>query len=62
MGRYDIYIDSNSDFKLSKRIIGPRGNNMKNILHDVQTKGKLQHLKFEAIAKIRLRGKGSGYL
>lgn len=32
LGRYDILMEANSDFKLSSRIIGPRGNNMKSIL------------------------------
>jgi hypothetical protein len=35
---------------------------MKKILTDVLTRSKMQHLPIESIAKIRLRGKGSGFL
>jgi hypothetical protein len=62
MGRYDIYLELDSEFKISKRIIGPKGNHMKKILNDVLSRSKMQHLQVESIAKIRLRGRGSGFL
>lgn len=61
MGRYDIFLSTNTEFKISKRIIGPKGNHMKKIFSDVQLKSKL-NVQIENIAKIRLRGKGSGFL
>jgi len=62
MGRFDIYLDSTKDFNIAKRIIGPKGNNMKKILDDVKSKKKQLTGAVDSIAKIRLRGKGSGFL
>lgn len=62
MGRYEIYLETQNEFKISKRIIGPRGTHLKRILNDVQARSKMQHLPMESIAKIRLRGRGSGFL
>jgi len=60
--RYDIYLESGSDFELSKKIIGPKGANMKNILASVLQKHKIPSLdSSNSIAKLRLRGKGSGF-
>ena len=57
VARFEIYMES-SDFKIAKRIIGPRGNHMKKILNDaLPKKGAV-----EEHAKIRLRGRGSGFL
>lgn len=47
--RFDIPIESDSDFQVSRRIIGSKGTNMKHIVK-------------QSDAKLRLRGKGSGYL
>lgn len=47
--RFDIGIENDKEFQVARRIIGQKGSNMKRI---VETSG----------AKLRLRGKGSGYL
>jgi RNA recognition motif-containing protein len=47
--RFDIAIENDKDFQVARRIIGSKGCNMKKI---VDVSG----------AKLRLRGKGSGYL
>jgi hypothetical protein len=47
--RFDIGIDNDKEFQVARRIIGQKGANMKKI---VEATG----------AKLRLRGKGSGYL
>lgn len=47
--RFDIGIDNDKEFQVARRIIGQKGSNMKKI---VDASG----------AKLRLRGKGSGYL
>jgi len=47
--RFDIGIENDKDFRVAQKIIGQKGNNMKRI---VDSTG----------AKLRLRGKGSGYL
>lgn len=49
--------DASRDFLLSKRIIGPKGSNMKKIIEEC-----FKDRPFEADAlKLRLRGKGSGF-
>jgi len=35
---------------------------MKKILNEAFTKSKMSHLTIESIAKLRLRGKGSGFV
>lgn len=65
MARYDIYLEINSEFELSKKIIGPKGINMKKMLAEAIEKNKLGQSTLdskEAIGKLRLRGKGSGFL
>ena len=47
--KYEILIPNEKDFRIAKRIIGSKGNNMKNIVDLVQG------------IKLRLRGKGSGF-
>ena len=47
--KYEILIPNEKDFRLAKRIIGSKGNNMKKIVDLVQG------------IKLRLRGKGSGF-
>ena len=44
MARYDIFLEYNDEFKLSKRIIGPKGNHMKKILNEAFLKSKMSHL------------------
>ena len=47
--KYEILIPNDKDFKIAKRIIGSKGNNMKQIVDLIQG------------IKLRLRGKGSGF-
>ena len=47
--RFEIGIENDKDFQVARRIIGQKGINMKNIVARTD-------------AKLRLRGKGSGYL
>ena len=47
--KYEILIPNEKDFRIAKRIIGSKGNNMKKIIDLVQG------------IKLRLRGKGSGF-
>ena len=47
--RFEIPIENDKDFQVARRIIGQKGNNMKKIVATSD-------------AKLRLRGKGSGYL
>ena len=47
--KYEILIPNEKDFRIAKRIIGSKGNNMKKIVDLVQG------------IKLRLRGKGSGF-
>ena len=60
--RFDIFLEVTNEFELSKKIIGPKGINMKNILASVLQKNKIPSLdSSNSIAKLRLRGKGSGF-
>jgi len=61
--KYEIQIENEKSFQVAKRIIGPRGFYMKSII--VQCQGLVKN--FEKISqgeflKLRLRGKGSGFL
>jgi hypothetical protein len=47
--RFDIPVENDKDFQVARRIIGQKGANMKKIVATSD-------------AKLRLRGKGSGYL
>ena len=47
--RFEIGIDNDKDFQVARRIIGQKGSNMKRIVKTTD-------------AKLRLRGRGSGYL
>lgn len=47
--RFEIGIDNDKEFQVARRIIGQKGSNMKRIVKSTD-------------AKLRLRGKGSGYL
>ena len=52
--KFDIQIENDKDFQVAKRIIGPKGANMKRIL-EACSKESLNGV------KLRLRGKGSGF-
>lgn len=58
--KYEIHFENqrlSSDFSLAKRIIGPKGSNMKNIIEQC-----FQGRRFNPdCLKLRLRGKGSGF-
>lgn len=56
--RFDIQIDNEKEFQVARRLIGPKGCNMKKIV-DVCSKG--MHCQAHDIVKLRLRGKGSGF-
>lgn len=63
--RYDIQIE-NKEFKVGKKIIGTGGKNMKAIInkcHELAKTMLIDHKKDKPgdFAKLRLRGKGSGY-
>jgi hypothetical protein len=47
--RFEIGIDNDKEFQVARRIIGQKGSNMKRIVKSTD-------------AKLRLRGRGSGYL
>jgi hypothetical protein len=52
---YDIQIENDSQFRVTRRLIGNKGLALKKILYDCCNK------KGDYTTKIRLRGKGSGY-
>lgn len=54
--RYEIQIEQDNKFTVAKKIIGPKGRNMKGIVERV-TGGK----NFSDQVKLRVRGKGSGF-
>jgi len=66
-GRYEIQIDKDKDFQAARKIIGPKGHNMKQIIENCKEIGELLEkeghgkIKIEDLAKLRLRGKGSGF-
>lgn len=55
--RYDINIENDRQFEVSKRIIGTQGCNMKTILQSVQRETFCK----EKDVKLRLRGRGSNF-
>jgi hypothetical protein len=57
--KFEIIPPNDKTFKVPKRIIGPKGVNMKNI---VQTCKQMFGTSSSKHVKIRLRGKESGYL
>ena len=62
MARYEVYLEITSDFEVPRKIIGHKGGNMKRILTSVLEKHKITVLNGEnSVAKLRLRGKGSGF-
>ncbi|OMJ84528.1 hypothetical protein SteCoe_14335 [Stentor coeruleus] len=57
--RFEIQIENDKDFQVARRLIGPKGNNMKKI-GEICSKG-LGNGKMHDFVKLRLRGKGSGF-
>eukprot|EP00826_Nyctotherus_ovalis_P066780 TRINITY_DN9909_c0_g1_i9.p1 TRINITY_DN9909_c0_g1~~TRINITY_DN9909_c0_g1_i9.p1 ORF type:complete len:400 (+),score=94.96 TRINITY_DN9909_c0_g1_i9:115-1200(+) len=56
--RFYIQIENERNFQVARRLIGPKGRNMKRIL-DVCSKGCAGGT--QEVVKLRLRGKGSGF-
>jgi hypothetical protein len=56
--RYEIQIENEREFQVARRLIGPKGCNMKKIV-ELCTKG--MRCQAHDIVKIRLRGRGSGF-
>ncbi|CAG9323406.1 unnamed protein product [Blepharisma stoltei] len=56
--RFDIQIDNEKEFQVARRLIGPKGINMKRIV-EICSKG--MNCQAHDIIKLRLRGKGSGF-
>ena len=55
ISKYEILIENDSEFQVSRRIIGSKGANMKKIINECFIKGDKETI------KLRLRGKGSGF-
>lgn len=56
--RYDIQIQNDKDFQVARRLIGPKGCNMKRI---VELCSRGSNCQGHDIVKLRLRGQGSGF-
>ena len=56
--RFEIQIENDKDFQVARRLIGPKGINMKNI---VEKCCKGMNGPMHDIIKLRLRGRGSGF-
>ena len=54
--KYQILIPNDKDFQIARRIIGSKGYNMKKILNECKNNN------IKDTVKLRLRGRGSGYL
>ena len=61
--KYEILIPNDKDFQISRRLIGSKGCNMKNIIDECKLSldQKVNSNNINDIIKLRLRGKGSGY-
>jgi hypothetical protein len=57
--KFEIQIDNEKDFQVARRLIGPKGNNMKKI-GEMCARGK-NCKNMHDFVKLRLRGKGSGF-
>ncbi|OMJ93755.1 hypothetical protein SteCoe_3197 [Stentor coeruleus] len=57
--RFEIQIDNDKEFQVARRLIGPKGNNMKRI-GELCSRG-LPNGKMHDFVKLRLRGRGSGF-
>ena len=53
--KYEILIENDQEFQISRKLIGSKGINMKKIINECHIKGDIETL------KLRLRGKGSGF-
>ena len=54
--KYEILIPNDKNFQITRRLIGNKGCNMKNILNQCNTSNNIKDS-----VKLRLRGRGSGY-
>lgn len=59
--RYDIPIENCKEFQVAKKIIGHKGCNMKKIIMKSLINKPIEQKNHPETAKLRLRGKGSGY-
>jgi len=60
--KYEIQIENDRDFQVARKIIGPKGCNMKKIIELCQSYIKNPSLIYQNdFLKLRLRGKGSGF-
>jgi hypothetical protein len=60
--KYEIQIENDRDFQVARKIIGPKGCNMKKIIEICQNYVKNPSLIYQNdFLKLRLRGKGSGF-
>ena len=60
--KYEIQIANDKDFQVARRIIGPKGYNMKRIIELCQKKCNNPQIIHQAdFLKLRLRGYGSGF-
>ena len=65
--RYDIQIENDREFQVARKLIGPKGCNMKRILEEwnqiirLMNNEREQKFNSQDIVKLRLRGKGSGF-
>jgi len=57
--RFEVQIENDAHYHVSRRLIGPKGCNMKKILRECT---KDMHFPVPSIIKLRLRGRGSGFL
>jgi hypothetical protein len=53
--KFEILLENDSEFQISRKVIGSKGINMKKIIDECQLEGESESV------KLRLRGKGSGY-
>jgi hypothetical protein len=60
--KYEIQIETDRDFKIARKIIGPKGCNMKKVIEICQYHLKRADMSYQSdFLKLRLRGRGSGF-
>jgi len=60
--KYEVQIENEKDFQVARKIIGPKGCNMKNIIEYCQSYMKnSDQNSLSDLLKLRLRGRGSGF-